>query len=101
MLRSYDYKCEKCQSKEIRLAEMDDRDRQLCERCSSLLVRMLSVPHIRTDKTSASFIDGQRAKGAAFSALRRQSYLEDVIFDTSDTSEKQEAQKELDSIINK
>jgi hypothetical protein len=65
------------------------------------MIRLYSLPHIRTHKLSASYVDGQRGNSKAFQELRRQSYLEDVAFDATDRTEKAEAEKELAAITKK
>ncbi len=100
MLRSYDFRCEACGKAEIRLVESEERESQVCE-CGSSMSRVFSKPHVRTAKTSLSYIDGQRKNTPEFQALIKQSRLEDVVNDATCPQEKMEAAKELDSITKK
>ena len=95
MLKTYDYQCKTCNRNEIRLAEDCERDLQQCM-CGMPMQRIFSTPHIRTDKLSASYVDGQRGRSKEFVQLRDQHRLEDRMFDADTHEERREAEKELD-----
>lgn len=61
----------------------------------SYMDRVWSIPNVRTAKTSASFIDGQRIKSKEWTEMRTQEALEDRVHEAGDFSEKLEATIEL------
>ena len=100
MYRTYDFICLNCGRKWCALVNTNEEEKQIC-RCGEEMIRTFSIPHVRTEKLSASFVDGQRANSKEFVELRRQNKLEDIVEDEWSTpEEKKEAQTEL-SILNK
>lgn len=101
MLRSFEYKCNLCGKKETRLVDDEEREIQRCE-CGIQMQRIFSVPNVRTDKLSASYVDGQRGRSKEFMELKRQNQLEDTIQDEwSAEEDKTEAKKELETMVSK
>jgi predicted nucleic acid-binding Zn ribbon protein len=101
MLKTYDYRCEGCLAVDTKLVEVDQRDElQECT-CGAFMKRTWTAPNIRTEKTSASYIDGQRGGSKAFRDLRRQNALEDVITDNPSLEVRAEAEKELSVLTKK
>ena len=95
MRKTYDYKCSTCGRKSILLVEEDERnDAQVCA-CGGEALRTWSVPNVRTAKTSASFVDGQRIKSKEWQEMRTQEALEDRVHEAGDFAEKLEANIEL------
>ena len=100
MFKTYDYECSGCNTKVTLLVADEEREKQLCS-CNAELTRVLSVPNIRTEKCSVSYVDGQRKNGRAFKDLARQSSLEDASMDAACPKEKQEIDRELRSLTQK
>jgi hypothetical protein len=91
--------CEKCNKRETRLIEVAEHEAQVCS-CGKTMQKIFSRPNILTEKTSSSYIDGQRSKSKAFQELKRQNKLEDIVQDEwAANDEKIEAIKELNTII--
>lgn len=101
MLRTYDFVCRACSKKQVILVEQEDRDSPQPCSCGSDMHRTFSPPIVRTAKTSASFIDGQRARSKEWQDMRTQEALEDRVHEAGDFAEKIEATVELNKFIDK
>jgi len=99
VFRTYDYQCQACRKREVRLVEETERDLLQECKCGMQMQRVFSRPHVRTEKLSASFVDGQRRRSKAFMDLERQNELEDAMHDAEDFQSRQEVAKELDKLI--
>lgn len=100
MFKSYDYKCSGCGESVTLLVAAEELESQVCA-CGGVLIRTLSIPHIRTAKCSVSYVDGQRKGSKAFKDLVRQTALEDSSMDATCPKEKAEITKELNHVTRK
>lgn len=56
---TYDYLCSNCTQKFIENVKYEERDRsQPCPECGTASPRTMAIPIIRSQKLSASFVDG-------------------------------------------
>ena len=102
MYKTYEYLCKKCGVRATLLVGADDKEcQQECSSCGGSMFRTWSLPHIRTAKTSSSFVDGQRKGTKEYQTLLKQTRLEDQLHDSEDFQEKAEITKELDSLVPK
>lgn len=59
----YEYECTDCGTKEDMLVPVDERDKQVCERCKKLLVRLVSKPGKPVWGTDCPTASGGRGGG--------------------------------------
>lgn len=73
---NYDFVCKECGTDSVHNVKYEKRDEtQPCSECGGESVRVyLNMPGIRTEKLSASFVDGQKRPG--FDRLRRHAALD-------------------------
>ena len=102
MYRTFDFKCKECGNRVAVLVASGDENSPIgCTKCPGEMMRTLSVPHIRTAKSSVSFVDGQRKQTKEWAELRTQGKLEDAVFDAPDVASKTEAVRELNTFVKK
>jgi hypothetical protein len=99
MRKTYDYLCRDCSRRTIHLVEDEERNNPQPCPCGALAPRTFSVPNIRTAKTSASYIDGQRAQSKEWKNTLRQQELTDAVNESDDFADKISNTIELNKFI--
>lgn len=81
---NYDYACTICGGASIINVKYDDRDEtQPCDECGGASIRVYKTFHGRTEKLSASFVDGQKRPG--FEELKTEARLKQAAAEAGET----------------